>query len=600
LRKVETVSQLIEANATVFRGHPALVRPDGSYWTHSQLQRSIDDVAQALQRRNVGPQDRIVTVLPAGVEAAIGFLATTRCAIAAPLNPKLSRDDFAFYLRDLEPTLVLTTENFNPDIVAAADALEIPVLKRQAVTFPPADTQSADVELNTCSPQPDDIALILYTSGTTSQPKRVPLRHAQIAASANNIAKTLRLTQDDRCLNVMPLFHIHGLIAGLLASLIAGGSVICTSGFDGDRFLTWLSELHPSWYTAVPTIHQSFLSQLNDRGIDRLAEHTLRFARSSSSAMPLQVISELEERLSIPVIEAYGMTEATHQIASNPLPPRSRKPGSVGHPTEIEVSILDINGRSLPPNTVGEIALRGATVTTGYQDNPDANATAFTNGWLRTGDEGRIDEDGYLFLTGRIKEMINRGGEKIAPRDIDDALLSHPEVVQAVAFAVEHPSMGEDVAAAVVLKPSALATEGSLRGYLLRRISEHKVPSRIVFVDEIPTGTTGKLQRIGLGERLEEKLSVPYIAPATQIEKTLSDIWSEVLHADRVGRDDNFFSLGGDSLSASRVLTRVTARMDIRLSLRQMFDAPTLKEQAIALEQQMTSLDRGLLAHDDE
>lgn len=600
MSQVATLSQLINANATARQDRAALIRPDGSSWTHSQLRRSVEDVARALRHQGVTAQDRVVIVCPSGVDAAIGFLGTTSCAIAAPLNPRLSPDDFSFYLRDLEPTLVLTTESADPALMGIAEGLGIPVFKLPLVTHPPTAFPIEDDKLDMDSPQPDDVALVLYTSGTTSKPKRVPLRHAQLTSSARNIAETLELSQDDRCLNVMPLFHIHRLIAGLLASLVAGASVICTDGFDDTRFLAWLSQLHPTWTTAVPTIHQALLSQLSEHDLDRLVEHTLRFVRSSSSAMPLRVISELEQRLGVPVIEAYGMTEATHQITSNPLPPRQRKPGSVGCPTNVELSILDVNSRTQPCNTIGEIALRGATITTGYEDNPGANAVAFADGWFRTGDQGRIDADGYLFLTGRTKEMINRGGEKISPRDIDDALLDHPDVAQAIAFAVDHPSMGEDVAAAVVLKPNAKATEGSLRAHLLERISEHKVPSRIVFVDEIPKGPTGKLQRIGLAMKLGTELRIPYVAPESEIERTLANIWCEVLRVDRVGRDDHFFSLGGDSLSASRVLTRVTARMDVHLSLRQMFDSPTLKEQAIALAQEMTSLDRRLPAHDDE
>lgn len=585
MRHVATLAELIEANALALRDNPALIEVDGSCWTYAQMQRGVDALARALQRQGIGPQDRVVTVLSPGIQAAIGFLGAASCAVVAPLNPTLSTDDFSFLVRDLEPALVLMDEGVNPELARVAEGLSIPVLTHHASAHSPADTLSERDVIDV--PNPDDIALLLYTSGTTSRPKRVPLRHAQLAASAHTIASTLALSQHDRCLNVMPLFHIHGLMAGLLASLVAGGTVICAPGFKSERVLSWLEQLRPTWLTAVPTIHQAILSQLDEHGLDKLDRHTLRLMRSSSAAMPPRTLSELEARLGVPVIETYGMTEATHQIASNPLPPSTRKPGSVGRPTGVDVAILDVDGRQLPGDAVGEIALRGDTITRGYESNPGANAEAFVNGWLRTGDEGRMDEDGYLYLTGRIKEMINRGGEKIAPRDIDEALLTHPDVAQALAFSVDHASMGEDVAAAVILKPGAQATEGTLRAHLLERISEYKVPSRIVFVDEIPAGPTGKLQRIGLAKRLEAKLRVAYVAPTTAIEKTLADIWAEVLRTDRVGREDNFFALGGDSLSASRVLIRVTAQTNARLTLRQMFDAPTLKEQATSVQRLM-------------
>jgi acyl-CoA synthetase (AMP-forming)/AMP-acid ligase II len=345
------------------------------------------------------------------------------------------------------------------------------------------------------------VALVLHTSGTTSRPKLVPLTHRNVCASAHHIAATLELSPMDRCLNVMPLFHIHGLMAAVLASLEAGGSVFCTPGFSALKFFSWLQEADPTWYTAVPTMHQAILARA-ERNPRILAAARLRFVRSSSSSLPPRVMAELEKTFRAPVIEAYGMTEAAHQMASNPLPPRPRKPGTVGVAAGPEVAVMDEEGRILPAGSPGEVVIRGPNVTPGYQANPGANATSFTHGWFRTGDQGVLDPDGYLTITGRLKEIINRGGEKISPREVDEVLLDHPAVQQAVAFAVPHPTLGEEVAAAVVLRDGARATEEELRAFASGRLAPFKVPRTLLFLEEIPKGPTGKLQRIGLAAKL--------------------------------------------------------------------------------------------------
>jgi acyl-CoA synthetase (AMP-forming)/AMP-acid ligase II len=347
---------------------------------------------------------------------------------------------------------------------------------------------------------PEDVALILHTSGTTSRPKIVPLSQHNVATSAQNIARTLEFSQSDRGLNIMPFFHIHGLIAGLLAPLSRGGSVFCTPGFNAFEFFGWMEESKPSWCTAVPTMHQAILARAAKHR-DVIARHPLRFVRSSSAPLPLRVIAALEDAFRAPVIEAYGMTEAAHQMASNPLR-GLRKPGSVGLAAGPEVEIMGEAGEILAPDVVGEIVIRGENVFAGYENNPKANAEGFTNGWFRTGDQGVKDADGYVRLTGRLKEIINRGGEKISPREIDEALMDHPAVAQAIAFAAPHELLGEDVAAAVVLREGASVTEKELRGFLAERLAAFKVPRKIVFLDEIPKGATGKLQRIGLAEKL--------------------------------------------------------------------------------------------------
>jgi acyl-CoA synthetase (AMP-forming)/AMP-acid ligase II len=345
-----------------------------------------------------------------------------------------------------------------------------------------------------------DIALVLHTSGTTARPKIVPLSQANICASARHIGATLALSPADACLNIMPLFHIHGLIAAVLSSLGAGGAVICTPGFDALRFFRLLDEERPSWYTAVPTMHQTILTRA-DRNAEIIARAKLRFIRSSSASLPGPVMEQLEAVFGCPLVESYGMTEASHQMASNPLA-GPRKPGSVGQAAGPEVAIMDDDGTILPQGEIGEVVIRGPNVTAGYEANPEANAKAFTHGWFRTGDQGAFDAEGFLTLTGRLKELINRGGEKVSPLEVDGVLSAHPAVAQALTFAMPHAKLGEEVAAAVVLREGAACTERELRDFAAQQLADFKVPRKVVFLPEIPKGATGKLMRIGLAEKL--------------------------------------------------------------------------------------------------
>ncbi|RME73122.1 MAG: AMP-dependent synthetase [Verrucomicrobia bacterium] len=579
----ETIPALLRRRANASAAQPALGDIDSARLDYARLHGDVTTAAAALRSLGVAPEDRVAMVLPNGPDAALAFLGVSSCATAAPLNPGYSEEEFAFYLKDLEARLVIVDADAAPAAVRAAASLGIPT-----TPWPlPANTGTpAAPEL----PSPEDVALVLHTSGTTSRPKIVPLSHANLTASAANIAAALRLTEDDVALNVMPLFHIHGLVASVLATLHSGGTVICTPGFDGTRILDWLSSHPITWYTAVPTMHQAVLQALQSCETPP-AIARLRFVRSCSSALPPRLMADLEAALGVPVIEAYGMTEAAHQMACNPLPPGPRKPGSVGVPTGVEIAIVDDDGAFLPPGETGEVVIRGPNVTRGYARPAEANATAFIDGWFRTGDEGRFDADGYLFLTGRLKEMINRGGEKIAPREIDEALLEHPDIAQAVAFAVPHPSLGEDVAVAVVPRQGATLTPEEVRAYAFRRLADFKVPSIAIIVDAIPKGPTGKLQRIGLAEKLEAFLKSRYEPPADLVETLLSDAWLEVLEVERVGAHDNFFALGGDSLRGNRVIAQINEIFDVDLRVPALFRAPTLREFAAVIRERC-SLER--------
>jgi oxalate---CoA ligase len=483
----------------------ALSAPGGAL-THGQLRALVAETAAALEAGGIDRGDRVALVLDNGPHAASAFLAVAAAATAAPLNPAYRAEELAFYLGDLRARLVIVEAGKASPVVDVATQLGIAIAR--LVALPGRGAGAFALELpsrraptSSGAPAPDDVALVLHTSGTTSRPKIVPLTHRNLCASARAVSATLALGPGDRALNIMPLFHIHGLVAGVLAPLSAGGAVWCSPGFNALRFFGWMSEARPTWYTAVPTMHQAILMRARQH-LEIIRAHPLRFIRSSSAALPPQVLHELEEVFGAPVVEAYGMTEAAHQMASNPLPPGVRKPGTVGIAAGPEVCILDEAGRIAGPGVAGEIAIRGPSVMTGYEGNPAANAEAFLDGWFRTGDQGVLDDGGYLSITGRLKEIINRGGEKISPREVDEVLLDHPAVLQCVTFAVPHDKLGEEVAAVVVLREGAEATAAELREYAATRLADFKVPKKVVFRAEIPRGATGKLQRIGLAQKL--------------------------------------------------------------------------------------------------
>jgi acyl-CoA synthetase (AMP-forming)/AMP-acid ligase II len=503
-------STLTELLATGADGAPAISAPGRSPLTFGELRALIDATTGKLNALGIGRNDRVAIVLDNGPEMATCFVACACAVTSAPLNPAYRAEEFEFYLSDLNAKALIVATGGTSPAIAVAEKLGVRILDLTPDT--PAGAGSFTLTARqggvaTAAPanagpaHPDDISMVLHTSGTTSRPKIVPLAQRNLAASAIHIRDTLQFTPADRGLNIMPLFHIHGLIAGVLAPLSAGSQVFCTPGFNALKFFAWMDEARPTWYTAVPTMHQAIISRAG-KNLDVIKRNPLRFIRSSSSSMPPQVIRELEEIFGAPLIESYGMTEATHQMASNPLPPRARKPGTVGVAAGPEIAIMGEDGSLLGPNETGEIVIRGPNVTAGYENNPKANAEAFHDGWFRTGDQGVMDAEGYISITGRLKEIINRGGEKVSPREIDEILMDHPAVAQVVCFGMPHAKLGEEVAAAVVLREGQPATERELQEFVSKRAADYKVPRKILFMEEIPKGATGKLQRIGLAQKL--------------------------------------------------------------------------------------------------
>ncbi len=489
----------------------AIGAPGRSWLNYRGLRELCAKVKADLYQIGVGRGDRVAIVLPNGPEMATAFISVAQVATTAPLNPAYTYEEYVFYLKDLRAKALLVSENEDGPAVKAATDLGIAILRASSDSFQKAGQFSILSRdpigvADTSAPREDDVALILHTSGTTSRPKIVPLTQANIYASARNVASSLKLTIDDRCLSIMPLFHIHGLIAAVAASLGAGSQISCAPGFNALSFFSQVAEVDPTWYTAVPTMHQAILTRAA-RNQSIIDQSQLRFLRSSSASLPAPVMEELVATFSAPVIEAYGMTEAAHQMCCNPLPPQKQKPGSVGIAAGPEVRIAhETEDVLIASRDVGEIVISGPNVTPGYESNPQANADNFFEAdgklWFRTGDQGSFDEENYLRLTGRLKELINRGGEKISPLEVDAVLLSHPDVAQAVCFAVPHEKLGEDIAAAVVLSEGAAIAGTEVRDFVGERLAKFKVPTSVVILEEIPKGATGKIQRIGLAAKL--------------------------------------------------------------------------------------------------
>lgn len=582
-----TVPHLLRTQAERVPDAPAIVALNRRALTYRALWRHVGYAAGVLRAAGLGRDDRVALVVPNGPEMAVACLAAIARTSCAPLNPTYSAQEFGPYMAEMGAKALIIQAGMPSPARAVARRSRLPIIEltplvdAEAGLFTLTDDGRSGTLPDADLARAGDVALVLHTAGTTSRPRIVPLTHANVCASADNIRRALALVETDRCLNVMPLFHVHGLIGALLASLAAGASVVCTPGFAAAEFFPWLADSRATWYTAVPTIHQAILADASGAP-DVKACPPLRFIRSTSASLPPPVLAELERRFGAPVIEAYGTTEASI-ISCNPLPPRVRKSGSVGVRAGPEIAVLDAQGRVRPAGESGEIIVRGPTVIAGYENDPEANESSFTGGWFRTGDQGYVDADGYLFITGRIEETINRGGESISPQEIDGVLLEHPAVAEAMTFAVPHPRLGEDIAAAVVLRPQMSATADEIRVSAASHLAAFKVPQQIILVSALPRSSTGKLQRIGLAERLglAAKPPLPLNAPAEiaalpPVEEIALSLWIQALGFEQIGREDNFFALGGDSILATQLLSRVLAVLKVEIPFRSFFETPTV------------------------
>ena len=468
---------------------------------YKDLKSFIDKISKQLAGNGLSNKDRAAIVLPNGPYMASSFLAISSYMSAAPLNPSYKSEEYEFYLKDLNPKIVLVEKNSENPVVDVAKKLKIELCEINPEKDGPSGIFNIyKKECEYSLPDESDEALVLHTSGTTSRPKIVPLTNKNIFSSAENISKSLNLSKNDHCLNIMPLFHIHGLIAILASSMKAGASVCASNGFNAIKFLDMAKSEKITWYSGVPTMHQAILLRAR-RNLEVAKLLKLRLIRSSSASLPPAVFKDLNDVFSCPVIEAYGMTEATHQMTSNPLPPKQQKAGFVGLPAGPEVCIMNENGEVLKQGDEGEVCIKGENVTLGYDNNEEANKTSFTNGWFRTGDQGYFDNEGYLKISGRLKEIINKGGEKISPLEVDNVLMDHPLIDQAVCFGYEDKMLGENIASAIIIKSGETCSENDVLEYAQEKLAKFKIPKKIFFVEEIPKGATGKLQRNVLAKK---------------------------------------------------------------------------------------------------
>jgi acyl-CoA synthetase (AMP-forming)/AMP-acid ligase II len=473
--------------------HTAVIIPELSlHVTYDSLRRQVLEMANALASAGIRRDDAVAIALPNGLPAIVSFLAASIAGKAAPLNPAYPYEEFHFFLGDTNARVLLCPPVGAEFARTAAADRKIPVFSVEMNERGNVHLTGAPTGATATNPTADDIALILHTSGSTGKPKRVPLRHFNLAVSSANIANTYSLSEEDVSLCIMPLFHIHGLIGSTMATLLSGGAVVVPTKFNALSFWRTVREHRVTWYSGVPTMHQLLMARTHHKPAEA---DSLRFIRSCSAPLSSELIHKIESVFGVPFVEAYGMTEASHQMTSNPLPPRHRKAGSVGVGAGLRISIMDKEGNHLGTNQRGEVVIQGANVFRGYENNPEANARAFVNGWFRTGDEGMLDEDCYLHLTGRIKDIIIRGGENIAPHEVDEILLRHPAVAAAVTFGCAHPTLGEEVAAAVVLHEPHGATESALIKHCRELLADHKCPKKIYLVKSIPTTATGKIRR---------------------------------------------------------------------------------------------------------
>ena len=462
---------------------------------YKDLKSFVNKIASQLAGNGISNKDRAAIVLPNGPFMASSFLTLSSYMSAAPLNPSYKTNEYEFYLKDLNPKIVIVEPNSSNEVVGVAKNLNIPVCEIKIKKDDPSGLFNLfNIESKYQLPEENDEGLVLHTSGTTSRPKIVPLTNKNIYSSAENISKSLNLSEVDHCLNIMPLFHIHGLIAILAASIKSGASVCASNGFNALKFLELAKTEKITWYSGVPTMHQAILLRA-EKNLELAKNLNLRLIRSSSASLPPAVFEKLNNVFGCSVIEAYGMTEATHQMTSNPLPPKKQKPGFVGIPAGPEVCIMDEKDKILDQGETGEVCIKGDNVTLGYDNNPEANKNSFTNGWFRTGDQGYFDQNGYLKISGRLKEIINKGGEKISPLEVDNVLMDHPLIEQAVCFGYEDKMLGEDIAAAIIVKEGKNCSETDVKTYAQEKLAKFKIPKKIFFVNEIPKGATGKLQR---------------------------------------------------------------------------------------------------------
>jgi oxalate---CoA ligase len=570
-----SVWSALRALAAQFGGHDAILAPGRRALTFAALRDRIFALKDGLNRAGIGRGDRVAIVLPNGAEMAVCCVGTVACAVAAPLNPSYTADELRVYFARLRPKALITLRGYEGPVREVAKEFRVRVLDLEPEISSSAGTFTlSGGPLTTCGDPgwntEDDLAYIVLTSGTTSQQKLVPVKQKQLLAYASGVRTFLEVGPADRTLLVMPLFHGAGLKSSCLIPLVNGCSLVCLPEFEVPAFYEAMDAFRPTWITAGYAFQKAILERAGEYH-DIVQRSRLRFIRSGSGRLDPEVKAGLESVFGAPVIDVYSSSE-TGAIASSPMPPDKPKPGTVGHPMFNEVAIMRADGTLLGPDTEGEIVVRGPSVFEGYLDDPEANKAAFSDGWYRTGDLGRLDEDGFLTITGRAKEVINRGGEKISPREIETVIARHEAVLDVKAFGVPHASLGEEVVAAVVVRSGAPVAEEDLKGLAVKHLAGFKVPRRIFFRDAFPLGPTGKLDVRALIRDCQDILDADrrgtqgaLSRDASATESAVCDLWREVLGEARVGTESDFSLLGGDSLKAVELLVSVERVFEVQL-----------------------------------
>jgi acyl-CoA synthetase (AMP-forming)/AMP-acid ligase II len=586
IREVEaTLSDLLDAVAQRAPETPAILAPGRATLSHGQLQHERRRIAAHLATLGIGRGGRVAIVLPSGPEMAVALLSVMSCATCIPVDPSLPRERLRRILQIAGADAIILSRSDDLHIDGAIFDAGPRLVELQSAPLRPAGIFDLSSDLATGAalapmrPAPEDVMVVFLTSGTTGEPKRVPLRHRKVVPQLLELARSLGLSPADRCLSMVPLFTASGVRRTLLLPLAAGGSVICTAGPDAASIARWIHEFEPTFYAGGPVVQDAVASALQRSHLS--PSRRLRFVWSGSAALRPDLQRRLEGALGCPVLQAYASTEAG-VVAVNPLPPADRKPGSVGLPIDCEVRIVDEAGTPLPSGVDGEIEVRGPAVFDGYENDPEATRSAFRDGWFRTGDRGHLDDDGYLSLTGRTTDVINRGGFKVPPLEVEDVLVRHPDVAAAAALGVPHPTLGEDLVAAVVVRVGANVLSRDLRDFAIANLAPHKVPTEIRILPELPRTPLGKVRRAVLAELFSAAVDhTPIQATGherSEIEILVADIFALVL--ERPVRDlrSNFFTLGGDSLRGALVVARVNAATGSTLTPSDLFRRPTVAE----------------------
>jgi acyl-CoA synthetase (AMP-forming)/AMP-acid ligase II/thioesterase domain-containing protein len=584
-----TLGQAIKRTASRFPNEPAIVSATFAPLTFRDLQRQLDGIRRRLRLAGFDCNARIGVLMPNGADAVLAIVTIACCSVAVPLDPRLSHVEIDQRLDMLGLSALLVPQGSASEARRAVERRRLAIIEAAPVGHGQLGlnipAQVSNYPASDAEPDPGSPAFILQTSGTTAQPKLIPISHSNMLAAAARLQAWFGLTQWDRCLSVSSPYYSHGLKVTVFTPLLTGGSIAIPTNSALVALDEWLDVLRPTWYSAGPTLHTAVLDKAKSF-VDAPAAHTLRFVVSGGAPLSREVQDGLQCILGVPVLEHYGSSEAA-QIAANLPPPGPNRPGTCGQPWPDTVAIADEDGHPLPAGERGEVWVRGPTVMSGYFNAPELNQAAFKEGWFRTGDIGSLDEDGFLSLHGRLNELINRGGEKIAPAEIESALLRHPAIAEAAAFAIAHPRLGDDVAAAVIPHPGAQTTAAELRQFLQRELASFKIPRHILLLDQLPKGATGKVQRRRLRESLDRLLGDQRAMPLPAVDKGPLDLeaellilWRRLLKSEAVTVDDDFFASGGDSLLAMEMLIELERIIGHPVPETILFGAETIRQLA--------------------